>query len=216
MPKRNDNALPVDTREKLLRLAARAFGTQGYAATTMRGIADQAGIEAASIYYHFASKEELLEAVMEHGAQSIVAHTRARIAALPPGADAEQRFRAGLLGLLGAMVEYGDYTLAQGRQLAELPDKVRERQIRRRARHQEFWNGLLEDLRAEGRLREEVDIALCRVLILSTIASAQTWFNPKKGTAEKVVDQLCGILFEGIRPRPARKPVRRGPRPRAG
>jgi AcrR family transcriptional regulator len=169
MTKRQVNATPVDTREKLLRLAARAFGTQGYAATTMRGIADQAGIEAASIYYHFSSKEELLEAVMEHGAESIFVHTRARIEALPPGADAEQRFRAGLLGLIGAMIKYGDYTLAHGRQLAELPDKVRERQIKRRAQHQDFWNGMLEDLRIEGRLREDIDIALCRVFILSTI-----------------------------------------------
>lgn len=56
MTKRQANATTVDTREKLMRLAARAFGTQGYAATTMRGIADQAGIEAASIYYHFSSK----------------------------------------------------------------------------------------------------------------------------------------------------------------
>lgn len=209
MTKRQVNATPVDTREKLLRLAARAFGTQGYAATTMRGIADQAGIEAASIYYHFSSKEELLEAVMEHGAQSIFAHTRARIAALTPGADAEQRFRAGLLGLIGAMIKYGDYTLAHGRQLAELPDKVRERQIKRRAQHQDFWNGMLEDLRAEGRLREDIDIALCRVFILSTITSVQTWFNPKKGSPEKVIDELCTILFEGVLPREVRKPARR-------
>lgn len=209
MTKRQVNATPVDTREKLLRLAARAFGTQGYAATTMRGIADQAGIEAASIYYHFSSKEELLEAVMEHGAQSIFAHTRARIEALPPGADAEQRFRAGLLGLIGAMIKYGDYTLAHGRQLAELPDKVRERQIKRRAQHQDFWNGMLEDLRIEGRLREDIDIALCRVFILSTITSVQTWFNPKKGSPEKVIDELCRILFEGVRPREVRKPARR-------
>ncbi|CAN7769597.1 TetR/AcrR family transcriptional regulator [Cupriavidus necator] len=209
MTKRQVNATNVDTREKLLRLAARAFGTQGYAATTMRGIADQAGIEAASIYYHFSSKEELLEAVMEHGAQSIFAHTWARIAALPAGADAEQRFRAGLLGLIGAMIKYGDYTLAHGRQLAELPDKVRERQIKRRAQHQDFWNSMLEDLRAEGRLREDIDIALCRVFVLSTIASVQTWFNPKKGSPEKVIDELCTILFEGVRPREVRKPARR-------
>jgi TetR/AcrR family transcriptional regulator, cholesterol catabolism regulator len=47
-----------------LRLAARLFATQGYTATTMRVIAEQAGIEAASIYYHFSSKEELVDVVM--------------------------------------------------------------------------------------------------------------------------------------------------------
>lgn len=209
MTKRQVNSPTPDTREKLLQLAARAFGTQGYAATTMRAIADQAGIEAASIYYHFSSKEELLEAVMDQGGESIFAHTREYIAALPPGADAEQRFRAGLLGLMTAMIKYGDYTLAHGRRLTELPDKVRERQIKRRAQHQEFWAGMLEDLRAEGSLREDVDIALCRVFVLNTITSAQSWFNPKKGSPEKVVDTLCTVLFDGIRPKAARKPARR-------
>src|SRR2546427_6136045 len=56
-----------ETRETLLKLAARTFGEQGYSATTMRNIAEQSGIEAASIYYHFASKEELVDEVMEQG-----------------------------------------------------------------------------------------------------------------------------------------------------
>lgn len=56
-----------ETRENLLKLAARTFGTQGYSATTMRKIAEQAGIEAASIYYHFSSKEQLVDEVMEQG-----------------------------------------------------------------------------------------------------------------------------------------------------
>ncbi|AQV98361.1 TetR family transcriptional regulator [Cupriavidus necator] len=201
MTRRQATFATVDTRDKLLRLAARAFGTQGYAATTMRTIAEQAGIEAASIYYHYASKEDLLEAVMEHGGERILSHTREVIAALPAGADAEQRFRAGLLGLMTALIQYGDYTQAHGRRLAELPDKVRERQIRRRARHQEFWHAMLEDLRADGRLRPDIDIALSRVFILNTITSVQSWFNPSKGTPEKVVDELCAIFFDGVRPK---------------
>ena len=75
----------------MLRLAARSFATQGYAATTMRSIANT-GIEAASIYYHFSSKEELVDVVMEHGADSIVQHINEHFDALPPDATAEARF----------------------------------------------------------------------------------------------------------------------------
>lgn len=208
MAKKQVNA-SGDTRENLLRLAARSFSTQGYTATTMRYIAEQAGIEAGSIYYHFASKEELVDEVMSHGADSIVRSLKEQLDALPGDAGAERRFKAALMGQMSGLIKYGDYALAHGRLLAELPDKARERQKERRDRHQKLWNSLIEDLRLEGLLRPDVDIALCRVFILGAINSTQTWFNPGKGSLEKVADQLCAIFFEGVKPREKRTPARR-------
>jgi hypothetical protein len=82
-----------------------------------------------------------------------------------------------------------------------LPDKVREHQIKRRERHQKFWHGLLEDLREQGLLRADVDIRLARIMILGSINSVQSWFNPRKGSLEKVADQLCDMFFQGVGPR---------------
>ncbi|MES2999557.1 MAG: TetR/AcrR family transcriptional regulator [Pseudomonadota bacterium] len=195
----------IDTREKLLRLAARSFGTQGYSATTMRDIADQAGIEAASIYYHFSSKEDLVEAVMSHGGESIVEELKAHLDELPRTASADTRLRAAVIGLLKAEIKYGDYALAHARLLAQLPDKVRERQVKRREQHQKLWTTLIEDLRDEGFLRPDIDIALARVFILSCVNSVQTWFNPRKSSLEEVGNQLCTIFFEGVKPAAARK-----------
>ncbi|MBS0318824.1 MAG: TetR family transcriptional regulator, partial [Proteobacteria bacterium] len=183
-----------ETRENLLRLAARTFGTHGYSATTMRHIAEQTGIEAASIYYHFSSKEDLVEEVMEQGAGRIVHELTEHVEALGPGATAEQRFRAAVFGQMSGLVKHGDFALAHGRLLGQLPEAVRERQVKRRERHQKLWNDLLEDLRSEGRLREDVDIHLARISILGSINSIQSWFNPRKGALEKVADQLCDMF----------------------
>nr|WP_278650895.1 TetR/AcrR family transcriptional regulator [Burkholderia lata] len=209
MRKKNVNP-SADTRETLLRLAARSFATQGYAATTMRFIADQAGIEAASIYYHFSSKEELVDVVMEHGAESIVQHINEHFAALPPGATADARFKAALIGQMSALIKFGDYALAHSRLLTQLPDKVRERQVKRRERHQQLWTAVFDDLRAEGWLREDVDDALCRVFVLGCINSVQTWFDPKKGSLDHVADQLVTMFFEGVRPA-AKAPAAKAP-----
>ncbi|HSV81148.1 MAG TPA: TetR/AcrR family transcriptional regulator [Ramlibacter sp.] len=190
----------VDTRENLLRLAARSFGTQGYSATTMRGIAEQAGIEAASIYYHFSSKEELVDAVMAHGAESIVQHLKEHLDALPPDADARQRFKAAIVGQMSALVKFGDYAMAHNRLLAQLPDKARERQIKRREQHQKLWTSLMDDLREQGFLRADVDIHLCRLYALAFVNSVQTWFNPRKGSLERVAEQFCAVFFEGAGP----------------
>ncbi|MGE4238816.1 TetR/AcrR family transcriptional regulator [Ramlibacter sp.] len=197
MAKRNVNAAS-DTRENLLRLAAQSFSTHGYAATTMRGIADLAGIEAASIYYHFGSKEDLVEAVMEHAAERFFTALNEHIATVPAGAGAFARFRAGLIGLMNGLVQHGDFTFSHNRLLGQLPDKVRERQVRRREEHHRLWTSMLEDLRAEGLIREDVDLGLCRMFVLGSINTIHAWFNPKKGSLETIADQLCSMLFEGV------------------
>lgn len=52
-------------RESILRGAAAAFAEQGYASTSMEDVAAGAGITKLIVYRHFASKEELYDAVLE-------------------------------------------------------------------------------------------------------------------------------------------------------
>jgi AcrR family transcriptional regulator len=47
-------------REQILEAAAKLFVSQGFAATSTREIADHVGIRQASLYYHFAGKDEIL------------------------------------------------------------------------------------------------------------------------------------------------------------
>jgi len=54
-----------DTRHQILDASLRLFSERGFARTTVRDIARAAGITDAAIYYHFASKRELLEALFE-------------------------------------------------------------------------------------------------------------------------------------------------------
>ena len=52
------------TKERILDTAERLFAKQGYAATSLRGIIAEAGVNLAAVHYHFHSKEALLEAVI--------------------------------------------------------------------------------------------------------------------------------------------------------
>ncbi|MHA7189409.1 TetR/AcrR family transcriptional regulator [Arthrobacter sp. MDT2-16] len=51
-------------REEILDAAAELFTTQGYAATSTRAIADAVGIRQSSLYHHFATKDDILEALL--------------------------------------------------------------------------------------------------------------------------------------------------------
>src|SRR5437870_1049118 len=56
------------SRERLLDAASRRVADRRYAATSISDIREECGLPAGSIYWHFGSKEELLAAVMERGA----------------------------------------------------------------------------------------------------------------------------------------------------
>lgn len=53
------------TREQILDSSLRLFSEKGFARTSVRDIAQAAGITDAAIYYHFTSKRELFEALIE-------------------------------------------------------------------------------------------------------------------------------------------------------
>src|SRR5271165_7110012 len=58
----------IDTKHKILDTAERLIAEQGYAATSLRHIITQAGVNLAAIHYHFGSKEELLDELIVRGA----------------------------------------------------------------------------------------------------------------------------------------------------
>lgn len=57
-----------DSRELILDATERLMSSQGYAATSISHIRRETGLPASSIYWHFGSKEGVLAAVMERGA----------------------------------------------------------------------------------------------------------------------------------------------------
>ena len=63
-------------REKILSAAVQLFAQYGYHAATMRDIARISGIQAASIYYHYASKQALLVEIMETHMHNLNANLR--------------------------------------------------------------------------------------------------------------------------------------------
>lgn len=60
------------TRERILDAALRAYGTDGFAATSLDALAEQLGIRKQTILYWFPSKQALFEAVIDTAALDLV------------------------------------------------------------------------------------------------------------------------------------------------
>ena len=63
--------MAIDTRDRILDVAERMFGERGFPATSLRDITTEAGVNVASVNYHFGSKEALLAEVLERRLQPI-------------------------------------------------------------------------------------------------------------------------------------------------
>ena len=55
----------IDTKERILDAAEQLFADFGFATTSLRDITGEAGVNLASVNYHFGSKEALLNALLE-------------------------------------------------------------------------------------------------------------------------------------------------------
>jgi len=62
---RGAGATGAETRRRILAVALELFAAQGYAGTSIRDITERMGLTKAAVYYHFASKEQILDAVTE-------------------------------------------------------------------------------------------------------------------------------------------------------
>ena len=86
------------TRGAIIEAALELFRSRGYEATTIRAIAERAGVSTGNAYYYFGSKEELIQ---EFYARSHAEHLAASRAAL----DHERDFTARLRGTLRALID---------------------------------------------------------------------------------------------------------------
>ncbi|MEU6868642.1 TetR/AcrR family transcriptional regulator [Streptomyces sp. NPDC046876] len=65
------------TRQKLYEAAVTLIAEQGFSATTVDEIAERAGVAKGTVYYNFASKNELFEELLRHGVGLLTASLRA-------------------------------------------------------------------------------------------------------------------------------------------
>ena len=68
------------TRQRLLAAAARLFARNGFDATSVEDVAEAAGYSKGAVYYNFASKDELFEALVEESISQMIAGLESALA----------------------------------------------------------------------------------------------------------------------------------------
>lgn len=184
-------------RDELLQLAAELFAKQGLRATTVRDIADGAGILSGSLYHHFRSKETMVDEILRGFLDELFDGYRAIVAA---GLDSRSTLEALVLRSFDAIHhQYAAVAIYQdeAKHLIKLPQfgyiAVRNTEFR------ELWVGVLQRGVADGSFRADLDIEVAYRFMRDTVWVAVRWYRPGGTlTADQVAKQYLAIVLDGI------------------
>jgi TetR/AcrR family transcriptional regulator, cholesterol catabolism regulator len=188
-----------ERRDRLIVLAGELFAQKGYRATTVREIADAAGILSGSLYHHFDSKESIGDEILSGFINDVLADYRAASSAGNPRTTLEQIVRASSRTLSRhraalAMLQHDwSYFSAQPR-FAYLPKALRE--------VERVWITQLELGKESGLFRADLDARLTYRLLRDVLWIPAQWRRTSGYTTDQVADGLLRILFDGIARRP--------------
>jgi AcrR family transcriptional regulator len=190
------------TRQSILEAAARIFRRDGYSAARLSDIAAEIGMKAGSLYYHFGSREALVEAVMEVGTRRTHQAVLDALAALPPGADALARLEAAIRRHLIMVLAQEDIASATIKLIWQAPAPVREKVLAEQRAYGDLWRGLLEEARAAGAIRADVDLSVTRMAIMGALNWSADWYRPGRLTPEEIARDVAAMVIGGLAPRP--------------
>ena len=189
---------PATRREELLELAASMFAERGLRATTVRDIADAAGILSGSLYHHFSSKEEMVDEVLRSFLDWLFDRYQHII-------DTEPNPLARLTGLFMASFDAIEHHHAEvviyqdeAKRLSAHPrfSYISELNVRQRR----MWVDVLTEGIKQGYFLPDIDVDLVYRFIRDTTWVSVRWYQPGGPlSAEPVGEQYLSIVLGGIR-----------------
>lgn len=184
-------------RTELLGLAANLFAERGLRATTVRDIADAAGILSGSLYHHFDSKEAMVDEILRGFLDDLFGRYREIVAAGIPARDT-------LEALVIASYESFDQFhaavaiyQAEAKRLSGTPrfDYI----AKYNSEFRELWHQVLTNGVADGSFRPEMDIELAYRFLRDTVWVSVRWYQPGgRITVDNLAKQYLTIVLDGL------------------
>ena len=182
-------------REKVLAAAVHLFAEYGYHAATMRDIARMAGIQAASIYYHYANKQALLVEIMDTHMQRLNANLE-RIVARQD--IVQQRLYEAVANHIRLHTTYKSEFFIIDTEIRALEGENRGYILALRDRYEALLQRLLSEGMEQGILRQ-IDIKVSSYAIIAMCTEVARWFRPGgRLSVQEVIDIYSQMITEGL------------------
>jgi AcrR family transcriptional regulator len=176
--------------DDVLAAAAMLFAERGYAATSMRDIGERVGLLGGSLYHYVKSKDALFIRIHDRALQAAEDRIRAAIVQVE---EPTARLATACRVLLDIQLDPASLTMPLMNDFRAVPETVRAGLVARR----DAFERLFADLVAAVPLPTGVDRGLYRVLLLSTINTASTWYRPGRLSLDEVAGQILRVYAMG-------------------
>jgi AcrR family transcriptional regulator len=186
-----------ERRRELLGTAAEVFAEQGYNATTVRKIADQAGMLAGSLYYHFDSKESMVDEILTAFLDELWAGYDAVLAG---GLGPRETIEALVTESFREIDRHHAAVAIYQKEAKHLSAQPRFGYLAdSQKRFERVWLGTLERGAAAGVIRADLDLRLAYRFVRDTVWVAASWYRPGgQRSAEEIARQYLSMVLDGI------------------
>jgi AcrR family transcriptional regulator len=186
----------TDSRQEILRTAARLFNRQGYDATSMNDVAAALKFSKGGLYHHFQSKDEILFSLLEHAMQITQERVIEPVLKI---SDPEERLRH----LIRCHVEV--VLSPQDREISillhenhPLPPSLRRRINRRKKDYVHFVESLVAGVQRARHASNRVTARAATFALLGMINWIHQWYRPEGAlNAEQLARQYSELFFSG-------------------
>jgi TetR/AcrR family transcriptional regulator, cholesterol catabolism regulator len=198
-------AAVVDSRQEILRAAARLFQQRGYDATSMNDVASALKLSKGGLYHHFQGKDEILFEIMNHAMEITEERVLAPVRSI--GNPAE-RLRALIRLHMEVVLSPRDREITvMLHENHPLPPGLRKRINHRKKEYVHFVENLVaevqKDFQKEKRLsmgsQNAVSPRAAAFALLGMINWIYQWYKPEGNLqAQTLIPQFTELFFEGI------------------
>jgi AcrR family transcriptional regulator len=187
-------------REKIRAAAVQLFAEMGYHAAPLRDIARLAGIQAASIYYHYPSKQAILVEIMDTHMRDLNAHLEHILAR--PVSVAERLYET-IASHIRLHTTYKAEFFIIDTEIRALEGKNRDQILTLRDRYEQLVQCLLQEGMEQGVLRS-TDIKVASYALIAMCTEVASWFrSPGRLTVQQVIEIYRQLVAEGVLLHPA-------------
>jgi AcrR family transcriptional regulator len=186
-----------------------AMSEQGYHGTSVRDIADRAGMSSASLYHHFSSKQDLLFRITDRGIEALVRKTEDALRAAPDDPAARLRAVVRVHVLTHAENQRGSFI--GNSEIRSLEPANRAIIISKRDQQKAIFDSVVADGVERGVFTTPYPKEATMALVTMCTAVAQ-WYRPDGALRpDEIADRYAdlGLTMLGYRPPPSRRTPRR-------
>ncbi|HLT79646.1 MAG TPA: TetR/AcrR family transcriptional regulator [Cyclobacteriaceae bacterium] len=187
----------LSRKEQVIRKAAELFRQKGYAASSMRDLAQMLGIEAASLYSHIKSKEEILRTLCF----DMAAEFRASLVEVEQqDVSASEKLRRGIIGHIQVMARDLTASAVFMNEHRHLSQPYLRDFLLLRINYINRFKRIIEAGMQSGEFKDTIDKKLAVMTLFSSLNWMPMWYDPV-GTIEPIElgRQLADMLVNGLK-----------------